>query len=68
MESELCVPVEKENGEWVWTRSRKRAFDPHTPSRHSPHNCQVNNNFCGKCRIQWDADQLTANKGMPVFT
>ena len=62
------VAVEKESGEWVWTRSRKKAFDPYTPSVSAPHSCKVNNNFCGKCRIQWQTDQMSANKGMPVFT
>ena len=59
--------VEKEGGEWVWTRTRKKAFDVTQPSRTGFPSCQVNNNFFGKCNIQWEADQMSANKGMPVF-
>ena len=64
---ELHVLVEKENGDWVWARSRKKAFDVHTPTRNAPTSCKVAYNFAGLCNIQWKSDQLTANRGMPVF-
>ena len=52
-----------ENGDWVWARTRKKAFDKHQPSSGAPAQCKVNNNFYGKCNIQWDSDQMSANKG-----
>ena len=61
------VVVEKENGDWVWSRSRKKAFDVHKPTQGAPASCKTNNNFVGLCNIQWKSDQLTANRGMPVF-
>ena len=66
-DNHLIFVVEMENGEWVWARTRKKAFDKHQPSSGAPAQCKVNNNFYGKCNIQWDSDQMSANKGMPVF-
>ena len=55
--------MEKVNGQWIWPKAGKAAFDAKKPNENAPLNCIKNQGSVHFCKTQWQANQV----GMPIM-